>query len=337
MLVRVTIQARPHRLAKVSQKKKRVGWRPMKCQNYEEKKVVYPCMVQAKLNGLRAYFDGVNFITGDGVIWDNNVVEPLLIDAIVAKMEKSDGEFYLHGASLQEINRIIGVGRKSQHPEVGTVGFFVFDSDEARAFAGYGKIPSNETRLYSVVTRVDRYYKMCLAAKKLPRIHRVPTWNVSNKREADAFYKQCIEEGYEGIVYRLPHCPKIKSACGVTLHDNIDTGYVQDARPHWMLKRKDKFDAEFIVAELLEGKVTDKGGKHVGRMGAVVCFAEDGKHTFHVGSGFSDQQRQEYWDNRKNHNKSIIGKKLRVEYGRLSDGKIPVEPRAWDGCIRDYS
>jgi DNA ligase-1 len=95
-----------------------------------------------------------------------------------------------------------------------------------------------------------------------------------------------------------------------------------------MLKRKERYDAEFKIIDMLEGKVTDKGGKHVGRMGALVCKTKTGK-VFHVGTGYSDAERDQMWHD------SPVGKTLRVEYRCLSKDKTPLEPRSLG--IRDYA
>jgi DNA ligase-1 len=55
-----------------------------------------------------------------------------------------------------------------------------------------------------------------------------------------------------------------------------------------------------ITVDLEVVGVEEGTGKNIGRLGALVCSGvDDGKTiTVNCGSGFSDQQRQEIWDNR---------------------------------------
>jgi DNA ligase-1 len=61
------------------------------------------------------------------------------------------------------------------------------------------------------------------------------------------------------------------------------------------LKYKPVHDYDLTVIAVEEGT-----GKNTGRMGALVCEGVDQDKLIrvNVGSGFSDTQRQDYWDNR---------------------------------------
>jgi hypothetical protein len=317
---------------------RRVAFKPMKAQGYKPSKVTYPHRQQRKLNGLRAEYENDQFVTGDGVVWNNAVVAHIL-DPLNLELKRLgwqgvrlDGEFYKHGWSLQRINKFIGVKNHHARPETLEIGFRVFDLNMHGDFETV-----REPALDGVIRHLRKNRKL--------NVRKVKTVPIKNQAESDAFYDDSIRKRYEGTILRLARTPKgdspkfrAKGLSDLSKRDweQIDTGYLEGKRPHWVLKRKEKFDAEFKIIAMCEGKVTDKGGKHVGRMGAVICVTKDNKQ-FHVGSGFSDKQRQKYWDERKDKKKTILGKMLRVKFGRLSDTGIPVEPRAFDGCIRDYA
>lgn len=91
------------------------------------------------------------------------------------------------------------------------------------------------------------------------------------------FAEASVEKGYEGILIK-----------------NIDAPY-QCKRSTFWLKYKPVHDYDLTVVDVEEGT-----GKNAGRMGALVCEGVDqGKHIrVNVGSGFSDEQRKDYWDNR---------------------------------------
>lgn len=87
--------------------------------------------------------------------------------------------------------------------------------------------------------------------------------------------KKALEGGYEGIMLKDP-----------------EATYQCKRSANW-LKLKPVITVDLTVTELQEGT-----GKYEGRMGALICEGdEDGKHiVVNVGSGFSDEQRDEFWD-----------------------------------------
>ena len=91
------------------------------------------------------------------------------------------------------------------------------------------------------------------------------------------FNKDAIADGYEGIMIKDP-----------------DAGYECRRSTSW-LKLKPFIEVSLDVIGLEEGT-----GKNVGRLGALICQGEDdGKIiTTNVGSGFSDELRNEIWKNK---------------------------------------
>lgn len=93
------------------------------------------------------------------------------------------------------------------------------------------------------------------------------------------FNKEAIAAGYEGIMVKDPRAP-----------------YETKRSAAW-LKIKPFIEVSLAVQAVEEGK---PDGKYVGQMGALVCAGEDdGKQILvNVGSGFTDEQRKEFWENR---------------------------------------
>lgn len=85
-----------------------------------------------------------------------------------------------------------------------------------------------------------------------------------------------IEQKYEGIMIK-----------------DVDAGYQCKRTTDW-LKQKPFIEVTLEVVDIEEGT-----GKNAGRLGAFVCAGvDDGKAIrVNVGSGFSDTQRNAYWDN----------------------------------------
>jgi len=90
-----------------------------------------------------------------------------------------------------------------------------------------------------------------------------------------AYNKEAIESGFEGIMIK-----------------DVDANYECKRTVSW-LKQKPFIEVSLTVLETEEGT-----GRNEGKMGALVCEGiEDGKLIkVNVGSGFSDQDRDDFWD-----------------------------------------
>lgn len=95
------------------------------------------------------------------------------------------------------------------------------------------------------------------------------------REEYKDYNKAIIEKGFEGIMIKNP-----------------DALYESKRSTSW-LKQKPFIEVSLEVKDVEEGT-----GRNVGRLGALVCSGQDdGKFiTVNVGSGFSDDNRTEYWD-----------------------------------------
>ena len=88
------------------------------------------------------------------------------------------------------------------------------------------------------------------------------------------YMKQCVAEGYEGIMIKDPNAV-----------------YECKRTTSW-LKMKPFIEVSLAVTAVEEGT-----GRNQGKLGAIVCEGEDdGKRiVVNVGSGFTDEQRAEFW------------------------------------------
>lgn len=105
----------------------------------------------------------------------------------------------------------------------------------------------------------------------------------AGRDQLERYAQDNVKAGFEGIM--------IKS---------MDAPYLCKRSTDWM-KWKPVCDYDLTVIGIEEGT-----GKNVGRMGALVCEGiDDGKHiTVNVGSGYTDEERNSYWDNKN----SVIGR-----------------------------
>ena len=97
--------------------------------------------------------------------------------------------------------------------------------------------------------------------------------------EFKQYNKDAIDSGFEGIMIK-----------------DVDTVYECKRSASW-LKMKPFIEVSLGVTDVEEGT-----GKNEGRLGALVCSGVDDGKTIVVncGSGFSDADRIEFWDNRAN-------------------------------------
>jgi DNA ligase-1 len=99
--------------------------------------------------------------------------------------------------------------------------------------------------------------------------------------------KAAVDGGYEGVMIK-----------------DVDAPY-ECKRSHSWLKAKPFIEVTLEVTDVEEGT-----GRNLGRLGALVCGGQDdGKQiTVNVGSGFSDDNRIEFWNSRD----SLVGQLVEV-------------------------
>jgi ATP-dependent DNA ligase len=268
--------------------------KPMLAHKYSSTRVVYPCFVQPKLNGVRGlYLPNRHFQSRYGEIWTPSVVHNALM-ALTRQPFVLDGEFYKHGMSLQQINSRIGVVRKEPHEESAEIKFYIFD-----------------------VIVDEPFYRRALILRKLksmfdgdPAIGVVKTEEVTSPVEADHLYNKWRNlEGFEGMMYRDANAHYgFASRCGN-----------KDNRWHCLLKRKEMQDLDAVVIGLQQ--MVAQTGELKDTLGAFELRAENGA-VFTAGSGLTDVQRNTYWAAGEN----MLGTRVKIRFEMLSDGGVPLKP-----------
>lgn len=226
--------------------------------NYRESKVLYPCFIQPKLDGIRARYYKGDFYSRDGLKWNRAVVNHAFqeLKPCISLMPDDillDGEFYRHESFRGDHVSHINVNRLEPTDQTSQFKFHIFD------FCRVGK----ETPHYSA-----RY--QILRNNQIPNL--VDTYFCSNKENAEYLYENAVRNKYEGVIYRMCNLKYI------------------DARSYKLLKRKKFMEEDFICCNVLEGE-----GRHKGRLGSIMCVTKDVKY-FYVGGGFRDEERELYWE-----------------------------------------
>jgi len=256
----------------------------------------FPCYVQPKLNGVRALYSTGIFQSNDNIIWARPVIAHFLDE-----LQKTcppylilDGEFYLHGKSLQQINGAMSVKRASPGALTPDIEYHVFDCISTHDL----HLPFSK-RLEIIYSLRDR-----LVSVGAKRVKTVPTTEVFEPGLDETLFSEYRRKGFEGTMYRNSNSPYgFLEECGN-----------QDNRWGWLIKRKEWETEEFKVIRL-EETVGDKGFRGF----QLHCITEQGA-AFSVGSGLSIPELDYFLANPPD------GLTARIRYECLSDGGIPLKP-----------
>lgn len=116
-----------------------------------------------------------------------------------------------------------------------------------------------------------RYHRLCTETS----LDRVPSWVVGDLRAANKLQAEHLARKEEGTVWKNPKMKWRDCQSG----DND------------MMKAKLVFEADYKITGAYEGK-----GKAAGSLGGFDLATSDDLIQFSVGSGFSSQQRADYWN-----------------------------------------
>lgn len=237
-----------------------------------------------KLNGLRCmYIPGRGFFSRDGKRWNDAVLAHIVLPTTDYIL---DGELYCHGMSLQKINAAVGVNRIEAGQDAERIKFFAFDLVEPK---------------YNALTRMLLLEKIINDHREEIEMVTMVEWSICKTRiELDECYEEYLRQQFEGQM--------LKSVFGSYLPQGAKERSTMNLQ-----KRKAFLDAEFPCID----RVISQEGKCAGKLGALVFVTQKGVR-FEVGTGFTDEEREEYiqpnYDFRK---------KATIKYLNLTDDGRP--------------
>lgn len=191
-----------------------------------------------------------------------------------------DGEVI--GNSFQELMR---QARRKENVQASDSVFHIFDVIPIDDFnRGYWNAQLHKR--VAILERMRSSIDLMPNVKLLPSIE-VDLDYAAGHDQLDRYAKDCVADGFEGIM--------IKS---------LDAPYECKRNTFW-LKWKPVITVDLEVMGLEEGT-----GRNLGRLGALVCSGSDhGKQiSVNVGSGFSDNDRDDFWQNRN----LVIGRTVEI-------------------------
>jgi len=285
----------------------RGGYLPMLAQSFNkhaERHLKYPCYVQPKLDGLRCISTkndkGVKlwFRSGKEIITMEHIANEL--DLVMKEGDIFDGELYIHNEDFNSFTGAIRASKKINQEATKKIQYHIYDCPRI------GELKEKET--------FDKRFSLfdCTLCHNIIKVH---TLEVNNFEEAMKIYKDYIEEGYEGIMFRNEFMP------------------YEQKRSYNLLKYKEFVDDEFIIVGAEEGK-----GILAGHIGAFVCEIEPnrvlkdlGNKTFKFGTTKGTikakmEGKQSLLKYLFENPKEYLGKSLTIKYQNLSKDGIPRFP-----------
>lgn len=276
-------------------------------------KVIYPVIVQDKLNGIRSQTDAArSYSTGGKTFYTvphiMNELKPLFEafpDAFI------DGEFY-NFKLRQHLNRLVKIVNVKILPKHLTPELLNESKEivQLHLFDGYG---------FNGITKDTPYLERHAALVKLIKqfnleyVFVLPYEMMNSKEELDARMAINLSEGGEGLMIRYGKCPH------------------KDGRSTQMLKYKHFDDDEFEVVDVQEGNGDWTGcAKRIVLKLHTPATNDTRDLTFNSNIEGGMEELKEVFDNRAD----WIGKMVTVKYQHFSEYGVPQLP--WVITKRDY-
>lgn len=184
--------------------------------------------------------------------------------------------FVLDGEVIgKSFNELMRQARRKENVNAIDSNFYVFDILPLDAFReGHWNLQLE--RRMQILQNMSTYINQLQYVNLLPHI----TVDLDTSAGQDQFKRYCndkVAEGFEGVMIKSTQAP-----------------YECKRNTFWM-KYKPVITVDLEVTDVEEGT-----GRNKGRLGAFVCSgSDDGKFiTVNVGSGFSDVDRDNYWNDR---------------------------------------
>ena len=264
-----------------------------------EKKMVGTKQIEVKLDGVRVITvvqgDKVEMFSRNGKQFHNfgHICEQI---SSVVKSKPFDGPMVLDGevmsANFQDLMKQV---HRKENVEANDAVLHLFDIIPAGSFVkGSWDKPQHE-RSQMIQDWVSANQT------ELPNVA-VLDWETLNLNTEEgqsrfvALNKAAVDGGYEGVMIK-----------------DIDAPY-ECKRSHSWLKAKPFIEVTLEVQDVEKGT-----GRNEGRLGALVCSGtDDGKEIqVNVGSGFSDDDRQVFWDSRD----SVLGHLVEVRADAITQNQ----------------
>ena len=251
-----------------------------------EKYKKFPLLADPKLDGMRMTIKGTECIsrTGNSIKTADHIVEELKVFFTEHPQVRLDGELYNHEYK-EDFNTLMSIARQDK-PSIEDLKI----ASEKLQFHVYDCYHEDEPNMPAIDRKTWLMDNLIIT----DLVKLVPTFEVENQEDLDAFKEQSLLEGYEGTITR-----------------GYESIY-ENKRSNWLLKHKDFITEEFKVYNIIAGK-----GNRSGIAGTVTVYVKDNL----VGCGLRGSH--DYCEKLLNDKDKYIGKLATVRhFGITPDGSL---------------
>jgi DNA ligase-1 len=254
-----------------------------------EKKIAGKKLLEPKLDGVRvitiinAENKTASMYTRNGKLLENFGHITAALEANIELFERSlvlDGEMV--SSSFQALMKQVHRKSDVQSEDARLMLFDILPLSEFQK----GKSVLGQKRRSNLLRSMKATFEKVGSIDIIPQIE-VDLDTGVGEMQFKQYNKDAIEAGFEGIMIK-----------------DVDAEYVCKRHVSW-LKQKPFIEVSLTIVAVEEGT-----GKNEGRMGAIICEGEDDgkKIAVNVGSGFTDDQRTDFWASRED----ILGQVVEV-------------------------
>jgi DNA ligase 1 len=269
------------------------------------KKMTGMKFLEKKLDGVRALalveFSKVEIKTRNGkdlANFPHVATEIAKIQSEIGQLINGPG-FILDGEMMSEnFQHLMKQVRRKNNVKTGDMVFNIFDIISLDEFhAGKGTL--TQTERCEILKKIGDIIKAHgITCLRVAEGILVDISTPEGNETMAEYYRTTVDEGYEGIMIK-----------------DVDAKYECSRNTAW-LKWKPKITVDLKITACVLG---DADGKNAMRLGAFVAEGtEDGKNIVsNVGSGFSEEMRDEFWLNRD----QLIGSVIEVEADAITQNQ----------------
>lgn len=238
-----------------------------------------------KLDGIRAFWTK----NTPDVLWSRGGKEFTGMEHILEDIKKIvsvddtieflDGELFTEKTDFNDIQGAVVSNVNYTHEDKNRIKYNIFA-------VGGDKFNTTEDMQLKLISLAENY--------RYPNLNYILAQKIQNDaKKIRDMAKMYVDDGYEGIMLRHP-----KTAYEFKRSDSL-------------LKFKFFDEADLDVVGMVEG-----AGKYEGMLGALVCNGViDGKYIeTEVGTGFTDDQRNEFWLNKD----ALVGRLAEIKFQEIS-------------------
>lgn len=245
-----------------------------------EKKITGKKLLEPKLDGVRVLTivnmenRTVTQYTRNGKLLENFAH---IIKSLEDNIDLIDRSYVLDGemvsSSFQALMKQVHRKENVQSEDARLMLFDIIPLSEFKS----GKSVMGQRRRTALLKTMKPIFDKCGNIDVIPQIE-VDLDSYVGELEFKQYNKDAIDQGFEGIMIKDP-----------------DARYECKRSTSW-LKQKPFIEVSLAVTAVEEGT-----GKNAGRMGAIICEGQDDGKTIqvNVGSGFTDDQRTEFWNSKQ--------------------------------------